>query len=103
MERSPRTFSRLHEEEIRDFFLIILNSHYEGQATGETFSGKTDILIRSEGRNVFIAECKIWKGSKSLTSAIDQILEYSNWRDTKTAVLLFNKSGKLSRILEKVD
>jgi hypothetical protein len=47
MERSPKTFSRLHEEEIRDFFLIMLNGQYEGQATGETFNvtGKTDILI----------------------------------------------------------
>lgn len=48
MERSPQTFSKLQEEEIRDHFLISLNGLYEGQATGETFNfgGKTDILIR---------------------------------------------------------
>lgn len=105
MERSPSTFTRLHEEEIRDFFLIILNSHYEGQATGETFNvcGKTDILIRSKGKNAFIAECKIWDGPKTLTDAIEQILSYSNWRDTKTAILLFSKNKDFSRVISKVD
>jgi predicted nuclease of restriction endonuclease-like RecB superfamily len=34
----------------------------EGRATGKLsiFTGKTDILIRAEGRNVFIVECKFW-------------------------------------------
>jgi hypothetical protein len=64
MERNPRTFSKLSEGEIRDFFLIVLNSHFKGQATGETFNnrGKTDILLRVEDKNAFIAECKFWKG-----------------------------------------
>lgn len=105
MERSPSTFSRLREEEIRDFFLIILNSHYEGQATGETFNmcGKTDILIRSKGKNAFIAECKIWDGPKTLTGAIGQILRYTSWRDTKTAILLFNKNREFSKVISKVE
>ncbi len=105
MERSPSTFNRLSEEEIRDFFLIILNSHYEGQAIGETFNstGKTDILIRADDKNVFIAECKIWDGPKTLTEAIDQILKYTTWRDTKTAILLFNKDRTPSTITSKID
>ena len=105
MEMSPRTFSKLYEEEIRDFFLIILNSHYKGQATGETFNvtGKTDILIRDKGKNAFIAECKIWDGPKTLSDAIDQILGYASWRNTKIAILLFNKDKKFSQVLEKVD
>jgi hypothetical protein len=104
MERSPKTFSELQEEEIRDFFIIILNSHYEGQATGETFNfrGKTDILIRYEDRNAFVAECKIWRGEKSLSSTIDQLLRYTNWRDTKTAILLFNENENLTRVLEEI-
>src|SRR5207248_2156138 len=59
IERSPRRFADMAEEELRDHFLVQLNGQYEGQATGETFNfqGKTDILIRTEGRNVFIAEC----------------------------------------------
>lgn len=105
MERSPKTFFKLHEEEIRDFFLIILNSHYEGQVTGETFNfgGKTDILMRHEDKNAFIAECKIWRGEKSLSATIDQILGYTSWRDTKTAIFLFSKTQNFSQVLEKID
>ena len=64
IERSPSTFVHMKEEQIRDLILVNLNGHYEGDATGETFNanGKTDILIRAEGRNVFIAECKFWAG-----------------------------------------
>ena len=68
---------------------------------GETFnlSGKTDILIRVQDRNIFIAECKFWGGPKTLLEAIDQILNYTNWRDTKTAILLFNRNKDFSRTL----
>ncbi len=103
MERSPRTFSKLKEEEIRDFFVITLNGHYQGNATGETFNGegKTDILIRHNNANAFIAECKFWGGQKKLTEAIDQLLGYVTWRDTKTAILLFNKQPDLTSVLTK--
>ena len=105
MERSPKVFSRLKEEEIRDFFLVMLNAHYGGQATGETFNftGKTDILISYEGGNVFIAECKFWRGEKKLIDAVNQLLRYCSWRDTKTAILLFNKTQSFSSVLEKID
>ena len=108
MERSPNTFSKLKEEEIRDFFLIMLNAHFEGSATGETFNctGKTDILIRHENKNAFIAECKFWSGRENFIKTIDQLLGYTSWRDTKTAILIFNKNidttTVLSRIEEKV-
>jgi hypothetical protein len=105
MERSPQTFSKLKEEEIRNHFLMVLNSNYEGRATGETFNygGKTDILIREQGKNVFIAECKFWRGERSLLKTIDQLLGYISWRDTKTAILLFNKNQDFTSVLGKVD
>ncbi|WP_082908890.1 hypothetical protein [Chloroflexus islandicus] len=104
LERSPQTFRDMDEENLRDQFLVPLNSHYEGQTTGETFnaSGKTDILIRDGDRSVFIAECKIWRGPKSFSSAIDQLLGYATWRDTKTAILIFNHNTKLSDVLAKI-
>ena len=104
MERSPQTFSKLHEEEIRDFFLLMLNAHFEGRASGETFNfaGKTDILIRENNRNVFIAECKIWSGEKNLLETIDQLLGYLSWRDTKTAIILFNRNQGFGEVLEKI-
>lgn len=104
MERSPRAFTNMREEDLRQHFLVQLNGQYEGQATGETFNyeGKTDILIRYEGKNVFIAECKFWKGKKSLLESIDQLLGYTSWRDTKTALLVFYRRKDFSGILEKI-
>ena len=104
LERSPATFSAMGEEQLRDQFLVVLNTHYEGQATGETFNanGKTDILVRSKDRSVFIAECKIWRGAKSLSGAVDQLLSYTTWRDTKTAVVVFNRNKNVSEVIEKI-
>lgn len=104
IERSPSAFTSMDEESIRSHFLVQLNGHYEGQATGETFNyqGKTDILIRSAGKNIFIAECKFWSGPKKLLETIDQLLGYSSWRDTKVAVIVFNRNKDFSRVLESI-
>ena len=104
MERSPRAFENMGEEDLRTHFLVQLNSQYEGGATGETFNfqGKTDILIRAEGRNVFIAECKFWNGEKQFLETIDQLLSYLSWRDTKAAVIIFNRSSNFTAVLNKI-
>ncbi|MFN3295721.1 hypothetical protein [Caldimonas sp.] len=104
MELSPSAFHDIDEEGLRSHFLVQLNGHYQGQATGETFNyeGKTDILIRSEGRNIFIAECKFWSGPKKLIDTIDQLLGYSAWRDTKTAIVLLNRNRDFSKVLAAI-
>jgi len=101
MERSPHVFVRMGEEDIRQHFLVQLNGQYEGQATGETFNaeGKTDILIRAEGNNIFIAECKFWHGEKGFLETVDQLLSYTTWRDTKTAIIIFNRNKNLTGVL----
>ena len=104
MEQSPKAFETMGEEDLRTHFLVQLNAQYEGRATGETFNfqGKTDILIRIDGRNVFIAECKFWGGEKQFLETIDQLLSYLSWRDTKTAVLIFNRNVNFSEVLKKI-
>ena len=104
IERSPGAFAKMKEEDLRQHFLVQLNGQYKGQATGETFNaaGKTDILIRAEDRNIFIGECKFWKGGKQFTATIDQLLGYTSWRDTKTAIILFNSQKNLSDILAQI-
>ena len=104
IERSPRAFSRMAEEQLRDHILVQLNGHYEGQATGETFSskGKTDIFVRVEGKHVFIAECKFWKGPAGYRKTIEQLMGYTCWSDTKAAIVLFNKNRDHTAVLEKI-
>jgi len=104
MEQSPSSFINMKEEDLRSHFLVQLNSSFQVDAGGETFNlgGKTDILLRSGGHNIFIAELKFWGGAKLLTETIDQLLEYVCWRDTKTAILIFNKNKNLSSVLEQI-
>lgn len=104
IERSPSAFKSLDEETLRHHFLVQLNGRYDGAATGETFnfSGKTDILIRERGRNLFIAECKFWRGASGLLETIDQLLGYTSWRDTKTAIILFVRNKNFSEVLAQL-
>jgi hypothetical protein len=104
-ESTPSTYAVHDEEDLRNILLAHLNGHYKGGASGETFrkSGKTDICIEMENRAAFIAECKVWRGSQELLSALDQLLGYLTWLDGKTALVLFNKhNAKFSEIVEKV-
>jgi hypothetical protein len=104
-EKYPSTYADKDEESLRDHILLILQPNFNGaSATGESFnkSGKTDILIRHESSNVFIAECKFWKGSKSHLSTIDQLLRYSTWRDTKSCIILFVKNKKITSVLDSI-
>ncbi|AXO81825.1 hypothetical protein DZC78_06005 [Olleya aquimaris] len=99
LEKYKNLYDKFDEEGFRDFFLPHLNSMSKNHtATGETFNkiGKTDILIQDEkGINVFIAECKLWKGESELSKAIDQLLDrYVTWRDEKVALIVFNKDMK---------
>lgn len=105
MERSPKAFSTMDEEAIRTHFLVQLNGHYQGQATGETFNsnGKTDILIRNNNQNLFIAECKFWKGEQQYLKTIDQLLGYVSYRDTKTALFIFVRNKDFTNVLNKID
>jgi hypothetical protein len=105
MERSPGAFRSMNEEALRQHFLVQLNAQFEGKATGETFnmSGKTDILLREGDRNVFIAECKFWKGPKAFAEAVDQLLGYATWRDGKTVILVFNRGIDTSTVLSGID
>jgi hypothetical protein len=104
VERSPTAFEGMKEEQIRDMLLVNLNGHYEGSATGETFNaqGKTDILIREKGGNAFIAECKFWEGAKGITRAVDQLLSYLTWRDTKASLVVFSKNVSFTDVLAEL-
>lgn len=103
-ERSPSVFRKIREEEdIRMLLLVPLNGVFES-ATAETFNGdgKSDILVRKEGKNIFIGECKFWEGPKGFTATIDQLLGYQTWRDFKTAILVFVRDTKMSTVLPQI-
>lgn len=107
MEKSPSAFIKMKEEHLRMHFLVQLNGQFEviGNALAEVFSskGKTDIYIERDGKNIFIAECAFWKGQANFQEKVEQLLGYLTWRDTKTAILIFNKKGSHTAVMEKIN
>ncbi len=105
MEKKTALYAGKDEEGLRDQFLFVLETRYEGiTATGETFnrSGKTDIILKyaKDGSNLFVAECKFWHGASEFLTAISQLFErYLTWRDSKAALLIFVKNKDFSNVL----
>jgi len=103
MEKKPSTYLNKGEEDLRDNFLLFLETRYNGTVgSAETFnqSGKTDIILKYEGNtNLFVAECKFWAGAKSLQKATDQLLGYLTWRDSKTALIIFVDNKNFSEVV----
>lgn len=97
---------KFDEERYRDYFIPFLNAISTNySAKGEVFNrdGKTDIIVfDNNGNNIFIAECKLWKGEQYLLDAIDQLIgKYVNWRDEKLAIVIFNRDvKKFSKVIE---
>ena len=104
-ETTPKTYAVHDEEELRDIILAQLNGHFVGEAVGEAFrrKGKTDIRLEKENRAAFVGECKLWKGPASLSDALDQLLGYLTWRDSKASLIFFNSRNRnFSKILPNV-
>ena len=103
-ERTPATFSKMEEEELRDVILSNLNGVFEGNAVGEAFSklGKTDIYLKVAKGGVFIAECKYWKGPKTVEETVAQILDYLTWRHSYGVVILFSRNKGFSPVIQSL-
>jgi hypothetical protein len=103
MERSPTVFENAEEEHIRVHYLVQLNGQYQGAETGETFNagGKTDILIRHQNKNIFVAECKFWAGYSALIETTSQLLDYTTWRDIKTALIIFSRRANFTNVISE--
>ena len=63
-------------------------------------NGKTDILVREKDKNLFIGECKIWRDAERISEAVDQLLNYLTWRDTKAALVVFVKRKSIDSPLK---
>lgn len=103
-EKLPSTYANKDEETLRDHFLIALAPNFSGSTTGETFNkaGKTDILLRHEKSNLFVAEFKIWKGAKVCLETLTQLIRYLTWRDSKAAVVFFVPNRNFSEVLDTI-
>jgi hypothetical protein len=111
LERRPASTTKLvpDEETLRDWLMFMLGTNYEGPDGGDLFvggeivngKGKTDILIRHRDRSAFIGECKFWDGPSKFDAAIEQLLSYMVWRDTKAALILFIRNRDAGAIIDR--
>lgn len=104
-ETKYSSFKEMGEEQLRDHILLTIDPNFTlGSATGETFNknGKTDICLKYDSTNVFIAECKFWKGEKEYLKTIDQLLGYLTWRDSKAAIIMFVPNKEISPISDNI-
>jgi len=107
VEKKPSTYHTKDEESLRDYVLPTLETRYNNATvTGETFNkrGKTDILVRyKDGTNLFVAECKFWKGEAILHETINQLFDrYLTWRDSKVAIIFFVTNKEFSKVLATI-
>ncbi len=104
MERRVISHKDRSEPELRDVLLASLNSHKDIFSSGESINkrGKTDILVYSVNETIFIAECKIWRGKKSLQEAIAQLLSYLTWQDNRVALIVFYKNREFLSSLQGI-
>lgn len=100
-ERTPNAIKDLGEEDLRDLLLANLNSVFQGDATGETFSkkGKTDIYLRINKGNILICECKIWGGKGLYAKTIDQLRGYLTWRHNYGIMITFVRTKGFTKVL----
>jgi hypothetical protein len=108
MEKKPRLYQNKDEEGLRDQFLLFLETRYDGTtATGETFNrtGKTDMLLKyaQDSSNLFVGECKFWRGASEFLKAISQLLSYLTWRDSKTALIIFVQNKEFTNVLQTIE
>ena len=77
IERHPSIYKGKDEETLRDHFLMVLSPHFSS-VTGETFNkaGKTDILIRHEGRERFCCRVRHLERSQAVS-----------WKDRSTVIV----------------
>jgi hypothetical protein len=102
-EQAPETFLKLDEEDLRNILISFLNGNFELHAVAEAFNklGKTDISLRYSGDNLFIAECKFWRGLKLHSDTIDQLFRYLTWRENIGVIITFVKEKGFTDIIRR--
>lgn len=104
-EKTPKTYEKFDEPNLRDLLLSNLNSIFEGQATGETFNnqGKTDIYLNIDKGNILVTECKFYGGEKLYHKTIEQLLGYLTWRQNYGIMLSFCNQKNFSKIIDEAE
>jgi len=101
---TPKVFSTLDEESLRDIILSSLNAILEGGALGETFikSRRADILLQLKEFNggILSAECKFWH-TKKYQDTMNQHFDYITIQEGYSLQITFSTNKGFTEVVEK--
>lgn len=102
-EKTPRVYSKLEEEDLRDILLGTLSAIFRADVTGETFNreGKTDIRVKISDRDILISECKFWSGQENYSKSIDQLFSYLTLRENYAIIIMFSRNRGFTDVVDK--
>lgn len=104
-ERSPRSYSKKGETELRDEILTELNRIFPGDATAESLigNGKTDFRIKNpvQPTDEAIGECKWWTGVKAYLGAKNQLFGYLPPRQPYGLLVTFTNQKDFDAVYSK--
>lgn len=104
IERDPDAHRGKSDKMLRDALLSVLRANQPNLAPGRLFSaaGETGILTRSDGRELFIAECRSWRGQKPFLQSIDSLLRSLDHGDSCATAVSFLHGQELSLVINAI-
>ena len=105
-KQHPEALSKLHEEELRDLYLVVLKNIFTN-AEGEAFNydGKLDFkIINKDNKYEFISgEFKKWRGDDSFIDAFKQIARKHNSGQEKALyILMINENKDIKHVRTRI-
>ena len=101
---TPKVFSTLKEEPLRDIILSSLNAVLEGGALGETFikTRKSDILLQLKEftGGILSAECKFWD-VKTYIKTMNQHFDYITIQEGYSLQITFSRNKGFTETVGK--
>ena len=103
MESLLTAKSKMTEEELRDTLISYLPNGLNVTAESLNKYGRTDILVKEDGKTIFIAECKICGAPEKFGEAANGLFDkYLGHDQNEATVILFVRQKNYSTFLNKL-
>ncbi|WP_320170124.1 hypothetical protein [Maridesulfovibrio sp.] len=98
-EKSPGVFNLHSAEELRNIVTSNLNVNFAGKGSEELFHnrGKSRFYLETEGKDVFVGKCAVWKCPEGIGYMVDSMLRSASCPECKAVLIVFNKTESCFR------
>lgn len=103
-ERLQSVYALKSDEQLRNHLEMALRSGLADPAGGLalTAMGKTDIVARVDGLNLYAIDCTSWLGQKGLLRSIDQVLYSLTAEQARATVVVIVRNPELALVSEAI-